>query len=615
MLYVPADAETKPFAPGYGAPKVVCYQYDDGSGPRILTRRKGAVAKMREHLERDDVILVGHNFSYDLAVMSAEGLAPLVFRKLRRGLVVCTWVYERLGEISGRTTRKSLDFATCCKAHGIAVPDTKGKGYETEFAQFIDADEIPDPHRAYALNDLLVGRLHERQRARFHDVPERALQRLVYRQFCLQLMSVWGMVTDGDAVEALERDAHAELGPLTKLAQEWGFVRPNGVRNLKNIQAAIAADYGPGVRMTQPSKKFPKGQVCYAGEVLEGASDPRLQAFRQYGEWLKTLTNDVPNLRASGTGWISTRYGMADTLRTTSSGDKKGRRTGLIAMQNLRQGAGIRECIRPRPGMAFYDADASGLELCSLGQICWSLLGRRGMADAIKQAGTPGVIHTRVAATMARQSESAFQARLSAKDPDAITTRTRAKNAVFGYMGGLGAKTFVDYVKGASKGKIVLTLAESQQIKADLFRAIPDIEAYLRWVGSQDTGDGHYDAELPGYGVVRRGIWYAAAANNRFQALAAAAMTEVLIDLVTECYVGSLHGCRPVLFIHDEVLVEVPERDVHDFDLAFQKLAIAATARVMPDVPTVWDAEACDRFSKRAKRVTDDKGRLQVWKG
>jgi hypothetical protein len=581
---------------------------DDGSGPRVLTRRRGALDTVRRLLEDDDITLVGHNFAYDLAVFAAEGLARQVFRKLQRGLVVCTWVYERLGEISGYSTRKKLDLATCCKAHGIVVPDTKGQGYETEFGHFIHADEIPEPHRSYALNDLVVGKLYERQRARFTDVPQRALQRLVYRQFCLQLMSVWGMVTAGDAVAALERDALAELGPLTKLAQEWGFVRPDGTRCMANIMAAVEESYGSRTPRT------PGGKPSTSALTLEQADSPKLKAFSDYGTWLKTLSNDVPNMRASGTGWISTRYGMADTTRTTSGGDRKGRRTGLIAMQNLAQAGGIRECIRPRPGMAFYDADASGLELCSLAQICGTELGRWGMAETIKKAGSPGAIHTRAAAQLARQSLEAFTARIDAKDADAIGTRTRAKNGVFGFMGGLGVKTYPDYIRAVSKGKVNITIAESQQLRDAIFAAIPDIQAYLRWVGAQDLGDGRYDAVLPGYGVVRRNIWYAAAANNRFQALAAAAMTEVIIDLVTACYIGDLSPCRPVLFVHDEILTEVPEKDVHEFDIEFHKLAIAATARVMPDVPTVWDSEACDRFSKRAKRVLNAEGRLVPWR-
>jgi hypothetical protein len=606
MRVVVMDLETLPFSVDRMAPPLVCLQHDDG-GPQVVTRKRGALDVAKRLLLDDDVLLVGQNISYDMAVLAAEGLMHEVFRKYRRGQIHCTWVFERLGEISGYSQRKKLDLATVCKAHGIAPPETKGAGLELGFGQFIDADEIPEPYLGYALGDLVVRKIYERQTARFKDVPVRALDRLTYRQYVLQLMSIWGMVVDPGAVDALERDAAAELDQLRPLAQEWGFIRADGTRNMKAIRAAVEESYGSRTPRT------PTGQASTAGLVLEQADSPKLQAFKSYGEWLKTLTNDVPNLRASGSNRITTRYGLADTLRTTSGGDRKGSRTGCIAMQNLRQGAGIRECIRPRQGMAFYDADASGLELCSLAQICVSQLGRRGMADAIRAAGTPGVIHTRVAATMARQSEAAFAARLAAKDPAAIGIRTRAKNAVFGYMGGLGAQTFVDYVKGASKGKIVLTLAESQQIKADLFAAIPDIQAYLRWVGAQDLGDGEYDAEIA-YGVTRRGIWYAAAANNRFQSLAAAAMTEVVIALAEACYIGALAPCRPCLFVHDEVLVEVPEECVHEFDVAFDKLARDATLTVMPDVPTIWEAEAGDRFSKQAKRVVRD-GRLQVWRG
>jgi hypothetical protein len=281
-------------------------------------------------------------------------------------------------------------------------------------------------------------------------------------------------------------------------------------------------------------------------------------------------------------------------------------------MQNLKQFGGLRECIRPRPGYSFYNVDASGLELCSLAQLCVSRLGRRGMAQAIAAAGTPGVIHTRVGAQMAHQSEAAFAARLKAKDPTATLIRTRAKNGVFGYMGGLGAATYVDYIAKASKGKVKITIDEAKQIKQDLFAAVPDIEAWLRDACESSDGGDTYDAEI-GYGIVRAGIWYAASRNNPFQSLAAECMSEVVVDLAEACYIGELSGARPCLFVHDELLFEVPLGSEHEFEQTFLRLAGEATRRVMPDVPVVWEGEATDRYSKSAKRVVAPDGRLMVW--
>lgn len=609
MRYVPCDSETERFAPGELAPELVCIQYVDPADgvAKIVTVRGGAVATLRRLLTDPTVTLVLHNGAYDCAVWCRAGLTREVFAAFEAGRILCTWVFERLGEVSGQTTRKQLDLATCCKAHGIQLDEAlKQSGLGLEFGQFRDALEIPEPHRSYALGDVVVGKLFERQCKRFgRDVPLAAVARLSYRQFCLQLLSVWGMQTDGDAVAALSADAEAALAELRPLAQEWGFLRPNGTRNMAAIRAVVEESYGAACPRTATG-------LAQTGEVvLEAADDPRLQAFSEYGSWLKTVSNDVPNLRASGTGWVSTRYGLAETLRTTSSGDKKGKRTGLIAMQNLRQAAGVRECIRPSAGHAFYNVDAKGLELCTFADLCVSELGRRGMADYIAQAGDPGIVHSRVGAMLAKESVETFQARLKAKEPLATTIRTRAKNGVFGYLGGMGPKTYVEYIAKLSKGKVKLTVAEATEIRQAIFAAMPDIQAYLQWVGSTGLPDGTFDATLE-YGITRRGIWYSAAANNRFQSRAAAAMGEVVIDLCKACYIGGLSPARPCLFVHDELLVEVPERDVHEFELAFLKLASAATQRIVRHVPIMWDGEACDRYSKSAKRVVTN-GRLTVW--
>jgi hypothetical protein len=608
MRIVPLDLETKPFAPGYGAPPMVCAQWDGGEGPRVVTRRRGALDHMQRLLEDERVLIVGHNISYDTAVLAAEGLIEQVFEAYEAGRIHCTWVFERLGEIAGYSSRKNLDLATCCKAHGVRAP-TKVEGLATSFGQFIDADEIPEPHHTYCLEDLFVGKLYERQRKRFRDVPMRALERLSFRQFCLQLRSIWGMRVDVDAARALEREAHDEIESLRALGREWGFLhgKTGETLNTKALQAAVLESYSP-----RACPRTATGQPARGELVLQDATDPRLQAFAKYNGWIKTLTNDVPNLLACGGRWVSTRYGIADTTRTTSGGSKKGSRDGVIAMQNLRTKGGVRECIRPRAGRCFYNVDASGIELCSFAQVAINTLGRYDVADMINKAGSPGAVHTAVTAVMLRRPLADVQAALAAKDPAMQQHRTRAKNGVFGYMGGLGVERYVDYVRMLSKGKTRITVGEAAEVKRAVHEALPALPAYLRWVGDSELSDGTFECEL-GYGLRRRGIWYCAAANNPFQGLAGAVMTEVIIDTVRECYIGRLAGARPCLFVHDEDLIEVDPRDVHDFDREYVALAQAAARRVMPDVATTFEAEATDRYSKAARRVLDNKGRLTVW--
>jgi hypothetical protein len=176
MIYVAFDSETLPFSPARMAPPIVCVQWQCPTrGPQILTRKSGALDVAEQLLSDDDVTLVGHSIAYDMAVLCGEGFTDLVFRKLKRGLVHCTWITERLLEISGYSSRKKLDLGTCMKAHGLQAPSLKDAGLATEFARFIDADAIPEPHRTYALEDLLVGKLYQRQRQRGDRVPESAI--------------------------------------------------------------------------------------------------------------------------------------------------------------------------------------------------------------------------------------------------------------------------------------------------------------------------------------------------------------------------------------------------------------------------------------------------------
>ena len=604
-----ADSETLPITPTDAAPPLVCYQHERASQPgvsHVVTRRRGALDVVRSHLE-GPAILVLHNGAFDACVWARELGPELIYDKLERGELLCTWVFERLGEIAGHSTRKHLDLATCCKAHGLEPPSLKDAGLATEFGQFIDAEEIPEPYLTYAAEDTIVLKLFQRQLKRFRDVPLFALQRLTYRQFVLALASVQGMAVDGDAAEALRRDAEEKLAELRPLAEQWGFVREDGSRCMAGIREAVELAYGKHTPRTKT------GLASTSRLTLEQAPDsPRLKAFALFGEWTKTLTNDVPNLMAGG-GVVRTRYGMADTLRTTSSGSKKGARDGVIAMQNLRQSGGIRECLVPRPGHAFYTMDIAGAELCALAQICVSRLGRRETADMIRALGAPGELPTMFGAMLAREPYEAFRARYSTKDDAAVQTRTRAKNAIYGFMGGMGYRTFVDYVRLLSKGKTVISEQESLMLRDAWRQQFPDFAAWLRHVGDRERANGTHDCQLA-YGLVRRGVWYSAACNNPFQSYAAWLAAELMIALQRACWTGALWPAKMVLHVHDEFVFEVPERDVDEFDHIVMGIAGEVAGQIAPDVPISWEAEACSVYSKKAKRLTDGKGRLLVWR-
>ena len=70
-------------------------------------------------------------------------------------------------------------------------------------------------------------------------------------------------------------------------------------------------------------------------------------------------------------------------------------------------------------------------------------------------------------------------------------------------------------------------------------------------------------------------------------------------------------GYRVVAFIHDEVLVEVPERDDYREPAEdISRIMIAAMKQVCPDVEIRTEFAVMRRWDKAAKAVYDAQGRL-----
>lgn len=650
MRYVAADSETVPFAPGDQAPSLVCFQWqfldEPGAENRhLLTRRRGALAQIRSFLVDPEITLVLHNASYDAVVWCAEGLVSEVFAAYEAGRILCTWAYERLGEIAGFSSRKKLDLATCCKAHGLEPPSMKdevelpGRGLvklAQDFAQFHDADEVSEPHRTYALEDCLVGKLFQRQFKRFgSDVKLSSLASFSRTSFWLRLSSVWGLRSNGDLVAAFKADVEAQLADLRarftlpedlaayeragsrrysahvyayalhRAGELAAFLRPDGTCMVEAVLLPyVERAYGGNPPRT------PTGKPQRSSLVLSESGDPSLEAFAHYGELVKAESADIPMLEA---GYLHPRYGFADTGRTTCSKPN---------VQNLPGGGPVRQCIEPTPGWCFLERDYSGVELCSFAAVASRVLGDHSMAEAINASGDPGYLHAVVGGQLLGCSPEELLARRKAGDELAENARTRGKNANFGFIGGLGHKNYVGYIRQLSKGKLILTEAESKAIRDAWCEAVPAGPRYLKWVGSTERADGSYEAEIPGVDIIRRGLWYTSAANCRFQGLAAAVMHRAGWLLALACYVPGVNpvmfGVRLAAFVHDAFILEVPVDRVHEVDIEFERILTQAAEEVMPEVRTRSEGHAAFSLAKKVNgqkvsRVTDKNGRLIPW--
>jgi DNA polymerase I-like protein with 3'-5' exonuclease and polymerase domains len=109
-------------------------------------------------------------------------------------------------------------------------------------------------------------------------------------------------------------------------------------------------------------------------------------------------------------------------------------------------------------------------------------------------------------------------------------------------------------------------------------------------------------------GRLRAKATFAARHNTLFQGLAADGAKLALWKLWRA-------GYRIVNFIHDEIMVEIPEHtNLALHAEVIRHLMIEAMRLVVPDVKIDVQYAVSDMWAKSAEAVVDDGGRLAVWK-
>jgi hypothetical protein len=168
---------------------------------------------------------------------------------------------------------------------------------------------------------------------------------------------------------------------------------------------------------------------------------------------------------------------------------------------------------------------------------------------------------------------------------------------------------------------------KSKQLKNAFFQRWTEMRPYFDMVEQLcQAGGGRARVRQIGSGRVRGRVSYTATANGFFQALAADLAKDALRRVVRECYTSfpgirksALYGCRPVMFIHDEIVLEVPYGDAGQRLQASQAadrmvyLMEAAGNDWCPDVPIKAKPSMMTYWAKGAEEVRDDQGVLVPW--
>ena len=356
-----------------------------------------------------------------------------------------------------------------------------------------------------------------------------------------------GIGFDENRASELLRELNATLEVQHVKMAAYGFAK--GVKgNQKQYNFVI--NY-LGLKLPRTTE----GDYSMKESDLEKYNDnPFIAAFLEYKRTEKT-TFFIRKLEGSR---VHPRY---DLLKNTG-------RTGCSSpnIQQLPRDGSIRSMFKSEEGNTLLITDYSAIELATLAQHVYTTQGSSVMRDKINEGAD---LHKYYASVLFGVEE---------KDVEKWQ-RQAAKAANFGFPGGLGIETFIEFAKGYD---IKLTVEEAQHMKDTWFAAFPEMKEYMQ------GEEGHVWTLT---GRLRADTTYCAEKNTPFQGLAADGAKIALYNLMDS-------GFKIVGFVHDEIITEVPENTVEEMRRLQEEIMINSMSLVVPDVKISVESAISPRYGK-----------------
>lgn len=533
----------------------------------------------------------------------------------------------------------------------------------------VPINQWPAEAKQYAIDDATWARKgfewqEARRQPRYHgSMNSESLQ--VYADTALRLFSATGFRVDRAQVNKVAVHIDEELAKSNVALELNGIVRPNGSVCQAVLHERIKAAWLQAGRYPLLTDT---GEISASAEVMEELAgvDPVLDLYASRQGIVKIKTSFLPNL---GGDLVWSNYDvLKETGRVSSYGNSdKSRRKPLYAAVNIQQipkSEGVRECFLPPAdfvveahdataanagnlmcGYVMCSTDYASLELCSVAQVTYNLLGFSVHRDKINMGYD---LHSYLGSGMAMSLEpyavdiqnnhdEAYKAlvryrKAIVKDEDtspeaerlrglkkkAIDWRNFSKPVGLGYPGGLGPKTLVTL----GKTTYGVTMTEDQATTfRELWRQVyPEMPMYFQWVNKQldpaFPGGDLYCYETQGYNRFRAAATYCATANGKaMQSLSADGAKcsvcwlarAMMGGLTPESPYALLDDCLPLAFIHDENLTAIPD-DLLMTERALMQaqLQIEAMKISMPDVTIGCEPAVMRRWIKVAEPIWQD---------
>ena len=340
---------------GVAAPRLVCLSWSNGQERRLLVPWEGPnpLDLVEEILRRGDTILLNQHIFFDLGVLCVErpSLQPLIIRALEDGRLRCIKVREQLIRIalgeakfveesddeddgddeeessgSKALTKTLFDISAIAWRwlhRRVAKKDTWRLSYALLYG--VPLASWPENAKLYSLTDadvpLEIWRAQEAfVQANFVNGILPGETEACCAAWSLALMKIWGIRTNPEAVAALKYELQMKVLWTTISLVMMGILRKGGTRmqpkavetkaeTQRRIETAFLS-CGQIVPYTDPTERFPQGQIKTAKKVLEDAAGlvhetnralaDSLTVLAEHKGYVKILSTYIPKYVEKG---------------------------------------------------------------------------------------------------------------------------------------------------------------------------------------------------------------------------------------------------------------------------------------------------------------------------
>ena len=431
--------------------------------------------------------------------------------------------------------------------------------------------------------------------------------------YALTMASAWGVRIDPERVANLRTYVEGEVAKLVQRMLKAGLATERTGRDLeraieqgkltvKEDKKAIAELIK--VRYEEQGKEVPmtsKGNVSTNRRALVDSDDPLLKDWAGVGGARTIWSTFVPALEKSfETHNVLNPYFFPylETGRVSANNPN---------LLNPPREGGVRDCVVARDGCVLIFCDYEGNELRVLAQVLLDMLGSSSLASFYDEDPFFDP-HTYMACQRLGFSYEEGKKRKANKDKEFKKVRQLMKACNFGFPGGMASRTFIEFAKGYN---LRLNEREAEELKTFFFTQFPEIKLYLNKIGKmvKKGGQGYQRRS----GTLTGGRAYCQLANFYFQSLAAEGGLTAFALVSQKAYSDPssvLYGSRPVLFVHDEIILEAPIEKAHECALELQRIMETSMRIFTPDIPSVAEPALATKWWKDAYPKYDEGGRL-----